>query len=114
MGKARTLLPEVTEEAIQRLVGRIVEVHAPIRVVLFGSHARHDSRRDSDIDLFIETDSGVPARETRLAIRRLLDDEGYPLDVVVMSPQQVAEARGRIGSIMSYVDAEGRVVYERQ
>lgn len=92
---------------------RVVAAYSPIRVVLFGSHARGEARPDSDIDLFVEMESDRPARERRIAIRRLLDDEGYPLDLVVMTPAEVAEARRQVGSILSYVDAEGRVLYER-
>jgi hypothetical protein len=42
-----------------------------------------------------------------------LDDEGYPLDVVVMTPSEAAAARRQVGSILSYIDAEGWVLYER-
>jgi uncharacterized protein len=113
MGRARAQLPAVDDIAIRRVADRVVAACDPIRVVLFGSHARGEGRVDSDIDLFVEMESDRPARERRIAIRRLLDDEGYPLDVVVMTPDEVAEARQQAGSILSFVDAEGLVLYER-
>jgi predicted nucleotidyltransferase len=113
MGKARTALPIIDEAGIRRVVRRIVDATAPIRIVLFGSHGRGDAGPDSDLDLFIEMNSDAPPRDRRLAIRRLLDDEGYPLDVVVMTPQEKEESRARPGSILSYIEAEGRVLYER-
>ena len=113
MGRARTELPQVDEAAIARMTQRIVEAFHPIRVVLFGSQARGDTGRDSDIDLFIEMQSSESPRARRLAVRELLDDEGYPLDVVVLTPAEAAQARSQSGSILSYIDAEGRVLYER-
>lgn len=113
MGSARTALPAIDQAAIDRVVRRIVEAYQPIRVVLFGSHARGDAGPDSDIDLFVEMESDLSPRDRRLALRRLLDDEGYPIDVVVLTPPEVTDARRRFGSILSYVDTEGRVMYER-
>jgi len=113
MGNPRMYLPPVDDAAISRVVERVVAACRPVRVVLFGSHARGEGRPDSDIDLFVEMESDRPPRERRIAIRRLLDDEGYPLDIVVMTPAEAAEARQQVGSILSYVDAEGRVLYER-
>jgi predicted nucleotidyltransferase len=40
-----------TEESNERLAQRIVELVHPLRIVLFGSYARGESRPDSDIDL---------------------------------------------------------------
>ena len=37
----------------------------------------------------------------------------YPIDVAVYTPTEVADARTRRGNLMSYVDAEGVVLYER-
>ena len=113
MGKARQTLPVIDEQAIERVVRRIVDAYRPLRVVVFGSHARGDAHVDSDLDLYVELESTEAPRDRRLALRRLLDDEGYPLDVVVFTPGEAEAARKRGGSILEYVDAEGRVVYER-
>jgi len=42
-----------TNEAISEMTERIVQCFHPLRVILFGSHARGDARPDSDVDLLV-------------------------------------------------------------
>jgi len=57
-------------------------------------------------------ESNLRPMERGIAIRRLLRDVRFPLDVFVYTPSEVAEARRKFGNLISYVDAEGQVVYE--
>lgn len=43
----------VTEATLERMVRAIVEEVGPEQVILFGSRARGDQRKDSDIDLIV-------------------------------------------------------------
>ena len=43
----------VTEARLERMVRAIVEEVGPEQVILFGSRARGDQRKDSDIDLIV-------------------------------------------------------------
>jgi hypothetical protein len=80
----------------------------------FDERDKHWHLEEGDVPRFeVELESTEAPRERRLALRRLLDDEGYPLGVVVFTPGEAATARQRGWSILEYVDAEGRVVYER-
>ena len=106
-------LQVIDEEAIADAVGRIVEAFSPRRIVIFGSVARGEAGPDSDLDLFVEMESGLSPIERGIAIRRLLSHVRFPLDVFVYTPAEAADARTRFGNLMSYVDAEGKVVYER-
>ena len=99
-------------EVIDDAIRRIVSAFHPKRIVLFGSQARGDARPDSDLDLFIEMESNQRPGDRRLAVRRLFQDCRWPLDVVVYTPKEVAQARERFGNLMSYVDAEGKLLYE--
>lgn len=105
------MLDSRTQAVLDEVVRRIVEVAAPERIVLFGSAARGEWRADSDIDLLI-IKSGVEHRR-RLAqqIDRHLFGIPLPVDVIVVTPEDVEAAQGRVGSVVGPALAEGRVVY---
>ena len=109
--QARTVLDSRTQAVLDEVVRRIVEVAAPERIVLFGSAVRGDFRADSDIDLLV-IKSGV-AHRRRLAqeIDRHLFGIAVPIDVIVVTPEDVRAAQGRVGSVIEPALREGREIY---
>ena len=103
----------VDQELIDDVVRRIVERFHPKRIVLFGSRARGNARPDSDIDLFIEMESPLRPIDRAIAVASLFDHRRWGLDVVVYTPAEVEAHRGRISNLLAYVEAEGKVLYER-
>ena len=103
----------VDRELIDDVVRRIVDRFHPIRIVLFGSHARGDAGPESDIDLFIEMESSQRPLDRMIAVGSLFNHRRWGLDVFVYTPAEVAAHRGRFGNLLSYVEAEGKVLYER-
>ena len=49
-------LVQPTQQQLDELVRRLVEALHPLRIYLFGSHARGTARADSDVDLLILID----------------------------------------------------------
>ena len=43
----------IDEQTLKEIVRRIVEVAKPSRVILFGSHGRHEAKEDSDLDIMV-------------------------------------------------------------
>jgi predicted nucleotidyltransferase len=105
-------LQKIDSDAIDEVVRRVVRAFHPRRIVVFGSVARGEASPDSDLDLFIEMESDLRPVERGVAVRRALGDVRFPMDVFVYTPAEVADARTRFGNLMTFVDAEGRVVYE--
>lgn len=106
-------LQVIDREVIDGAVRRIVEAFHPKRVVVFGSVARGEAGPDSDLDLFIEMESSLPPVERGVRVRELLADARWPMDIAVYTPEEVRDARTRFGNLMTLIDAEGVVLYER-
>lgn len=93
---------------LAEIVRRVVEVANPDRIILFGSAARGDMGADSDIDLLI-VKSGVPHRR-RLAqqIYANLFGVPVPVDIVVVTPEDIVRSAGKVSTILTAVLAGGR------
>jgi predicted nucleotidyltransferase len=103
----------VTEKLLSEIVTRILSVGSPVRIVLFGSRARGQARPDSDLDLLIIEESGLP-RYRRAARYYLALTGAFPAkDIVVWSPREVAEWQGVANSLISTALREGTTLYER-
>ena len=63
-----------TADLIQTMTDRIVWDFHPLRLMLFGSHARGDARPDSDMDLLVVLPQVANKRLAAIAIRRALVD----------------------------------------
>lgn len=102
------------EQIIDDIMRTIVARFRPQRIVLFGSHARGDATEDSDFDIFVEMESHKSPPDRGADVSLALTPRQYSLDVVVYTPAEVEQLRGRVGSLLSVVEEEGRVLYERQ
>ena len=96
---------------LDAIVRRVVEVARPERIILFGSAARGDMTRHSDVDLLV-----IANVEDRLGamgrIHRRLRGEHAAVDVVVVTPAEVVRYRNSHASIIKPAMQEGRIVYE--
>lgn len=102
----------VLDQAIlDLLVQRVVEVVQPEKIILFGSAARGEMDRHSDVDLLI-VKSGVHRRETARLIRAKLRGAGAAVDVVVVTPDDIRRYRDSHALVIKPALQEGRVVYE--
>jgi predicted nucleotidyltransferase len=98
---------------LPQIVGRIVRAVDPVRILLFGSRARGDSRPDSDYDLLVILDVADDRRALRLQVRSAIDDLPISKDVVVASVDQVGERQGRIWGVLHWALQEGVLIYAR-
>jgi len=100
----------VFDDAVIREAGRRMLAAAPAgtRVILFGSHARGEAGRHSDLDFLVIEPSVDNWGHESVRLRRTLDDLDVFADVIVVSEQRVADWRDVRGSLIRAALAEGR------
>jgi len=108
MTEVRTL-PTLAE--IQRVAQQIAARFHPRKVILFGSYAGGTPTADSDVDLLVTMETPLPNVEQAVAIRGAVHLP-FPTDLLVRTPQQIAE-RLTLGDVfIREVLAKGIVLYE--
>lgn len=102
-----------THELIADMTDRIARDFDPLRIILFGSHARGDATADSDVDLLVVLAEAPDKRQAAIAIRRALRDLPVSKDIVVTTPDEIARRGDLIGPVLRPALREGKVLYER-
>jgi|SRR3990172_11643089 len=97
--------------AIESLVAQVVEAVHPIRIVLFGSHARGDARTDSDIDLLIVMPDGTHRIDTAGLLYSKISGIGLDYDLVIATVGDLEKFGDKAGPIYKTALREGRTVY---
>jgi predicted nucleotidyltransferase len=99
---------------IDHMTRRVVRQFRPERIILFGSHARGEAGRDSDIDLLVVLPVEGSKREKRIQIRLALHDLHAATDVLVSTPDEFAWRKDIVGTVEYPAAHEGKVLYERR
>jgi predicted nucleotidyltransferase len=96
---------------IQKLSREIADAFHPDRIILFGSYADGNPSVNSDVDLLIvmpyqgkQIDKAV---EVRLKIK-----PPFPVDILVRTPEKIAERLSLGDSFIQEILEKGKVLYE--
>ena len=98
---------------VQAMAKKIVDSFSPDRIIVFGSWARNEATKDSDVDFLVITSYEGSKRDLQVAIRRKLKGFGVPKDVIVASHEEVESKKNLPGYIYGTALREGSIVYER-
>lgn len=102
---------------IAGIVERIVQTARPEQVVLFGSAARGDGDKCSDVDLLVIQAEPFGRSRSRIAeigrIERALGATPIPTDILIYSADEVERYRDAPNHIVCQALTEGLVVYAR-
>lgn len=99
---------------INEIVSRIVEVAQPEQVLVFGSSARGTAGPHSDLDFLVIKAGRFNARKVAGLIYQRMRGITRPVDLVIVTPQQVKENRDSPFSVLWPALREGGIVYERK
>jgi predicted nucleotidyltransferase len=105
--------PVISEQVIKRATERLVAGFHPDRVILFGSQARGTADERSDVDLLVVCAFSGRRRALMVAMDRALRGLGFPLDVIVLTPEEFERDRQIPGTVARPAWLEGKVLYER-
>ena len=109
--KTENQVSTINSTHLEEIVTRLVEILTPEQVILFGSHAYGTPTPDSDIDLLvIVSHSDQPRyRRSRIAyaaLRGILT----PVDVIVMTREEVEKTVGVVNSLAHQALRQGKVL----
>lgn len=96
---------------IQKLCEQIASDFRPERIILFGSHAHGTPTPDSDVDLLVVMPFEGSSRQQAVKIRSRIHTP-VPLDLLVRTPQQLAERLAMGDFFMREITELGKVMYE--
>ncbi|MYA22100.1 MAG: nucleotidyltransferase domain-containing protein [Gemmatimonadetes bacterium] len=99
------------QQILDDIIRRIVEVAQPEKIILFGSAARGEMNRHSDVDLLVVKE-GMHRRDMAGRIYENLWGVGAAVDVVVVTPADVERYKDSHALVIKPALREGRVVYE--
>lgn len=94
------------------IIRRIVAGYSPDVVGLFGSHAIGTTTERSDLDLVVIKRTTEPAHRRSARVRQLVPMM-RKLDVVVFTPEELAEARRHPHTFHNTVARQLKVIYVR-
>jgi uncharacterized protein len=88
-------LDDSTFQLIHEAVRRLVEAAHPVKIILFGSFARGDGTKESDLDFLVVLPTVTNRHAEMVRLARALAPLRMPIDVLVYSTREVEE-RGHL------------------
>lgn len=103
--------PNIPMSAIRRYVKQIVERFQPEKVILFGSYAKGEQRKDSDVDLLVV----MPAwNEMSKSARISYELESpFTLDLIVRTPERLNRGLKDGDWFLREIVETGKVLYAK-
>lgn len=116
-GMVMTRLTEikvVDRSVLEEVVGRIVASVDPQKIILFGSYAYGKPHSDSDFDLLVVMESGLPRYKRAVPVYKALAGLLIPKDVLVYTPEEIEAWSEVPQAFITTVVKRGRVIYEKK
>ena len=107
----------MSNEVLNNIVDDIVRRVNPTKVILFGSTARGETNKDSDLDLLIiekeKFNKDRSRRKELKSIRQLLMKYKIPKDILLYDEEEVEYWKDSTNHIIARCLKEGKTLYEK-
>ncbi len=103
----------LSDSDIQKMADIIAERFRPEKIILFGSRARGEATPESDVDMLVIAETGVPRYKRAIPIYRLLGDFRTGIDILVYTPEEIKEWSSVPEALVTRAHREGEILYER-
>ena len=105
--------------AIEKIRRCLVDILNPVRVVIFGSYAKGEATKDSDVDIMVVVQDDVKLdidakTKARIALRKALAGTGLAFDLVIDRQSDFHQWKSRFGSLEYSVEQQGLVLHGEQ
>lgn len=101
----------VTPGLISDIVQRIIRGVQPEKIILFGSYAIGNPSSDSDLDFLVIMNTDERNAERVVTISRLLRPRPFPMDILVRTPEEIADAVKSRDPFFLEILSQGKVLY---
>lgn len=106
-----------SNETIQSMVNVIVQCVSPLKIILFGSYARGEEKKGSDIDFIVIEDQqfgrGYSRRKEAAKIWQALMQFDVAKDILIYTTKEFNISKENPQSVIGQANKYGRVVYEK-
>jgi predicted nucleotidyltransferase len=98
---------------INDIVKRIANNYNPDKIILFGSYAKGNPNKDSDLDLLIIQDTDLPRHKRGLDIRLSLIGTKISMDILVYTKAEFEIEKNEKYSFLNSAIKNSKILYER-
>ena len=105
---------EAIKPVLNDITAKIVEKFDPLKIILFGSFARGNPHKWSDLDIMVVFEDKIDdCFEKATEIRKHINDIHFGKDIVAVGKDVFVKNINETGYIYYYANKYGRVLYER-
>jgi predicted nucleotidyltransferase len=99
---------------LSEIIAKLEATYQPLRVILYGSYARGEATKDSDIDLLIITPTDKRPVDRFTDVKRLLYDRSnrIPISPLVLTLGEFTRRLESGDASIKMIATEGEILYE--
>lgn len=102
----------IDKKVLDQIIDKILQVITPDKIILFGSQARGDAKKDSDYDILIIKDSIEDQRTTLRNLYRQMIGLEVGIDIILKTSKDVEKSKSMFVSVTKEALNEGIIIYE--